>query len=281
MNCLVSPTYQPSTYSDPCTAYNAWGKGYCYPHIEQDFLFNNQNIDITHGTRYNYNNAEIANTIMENAILDYLKVGSIGDFVNPDTPGTIEIMQACQNLPLACDKILNQICINCTQSDVAKGPTGLITMCGCYASVGSTGMAIDGPCSATCDNSYAIQNQIDTTTGLPVGCNRTICVIDEAAIAVATATDQNVTVNVNQICNGCEFGGCVCIFDLPTSANSFSNKVNLSGDCSNSLCYRNGIKVDCPPELVSTTNSIFNVLVVVIFFFMLMTFVFILSYVFK
>jgi hypothetical protein len=288
--CLTTPTYTPTQYNDSCSKYSAWGNNNtCYNHIAKDIVFNRGS---GNSTGYNFNNIEVANSIMEDAIFDYLTngnvQGNINDLIGPSGPGLTEILYTCKNLSLTCDKILNQICIGCSQSELttsgytsSASPTqstttnGLLELCGCYA-FRQVRTDVRNVCDATCDNPYAIKNQINRIDGTPDECNRTVCVIDGISVEVANAGKQG-NIDIDQVCSGCGNGGCVCIINFPS--NGFPNNLNVSieSDCADSVCYDStGTKIICPDTIGVPPEKIeqMYILIAIIFFvFIIFTFV--------
>lgn len=287
MNCLVKPSYVPSMYDDGCVSYSAWNSGYCLSHLEQDILYNNSASN-NPGTNYNYNNLEIVNTIMENAIFDYLSEPGTSpeDLVNPPEGSNLDqILTACKYLPLGCDKFLKQLCQNCTDSDVA-GNTGLTTLCGCY--VYQTGaVELTNNCNATCNNSFAIKNSVNSVNGNVIPCNQTICVVDEISLAVAQAANGgSPNVTINQVCNGCGSGQCVCIVNFPESG-TFNQSIEFTSNSQGVICYRQGMtgqyQIQCPPEVSMPVagTGVQKILVTLLIFTLMIVFVVILTIIFR
>lgn len=287
--CITNPFHIVQS-QDKCSTYNEWiPPTVCTDYLNNSYLFNDTVGPVTHNQgKFNNDNVGYVNRVVYSAFQDYLtNYDDIQSLVTTQDPGILNLLNMCVVGPLSCNDFLSQICQNCTPEDLSTNQR-LLQLCGCYAKESLNQVNI-GPCASTCDNIYAIKSDIDTTNGLPVQCNRTTCVIDQVSINVANI-QNNVTVTVNQICNGCGNGGCYCVINFPSSPGSgspgnFNLDIKSLADCSGTQCFLESntgeeISTDCPvvqSQFITTKNILF----IVLMFFVLMSLVLVAGFLFK
>lgn len=239
MSCLTKPSFTVSSNNNQCSDISKWGDDFCGDYLSEIATTNPNDIN---NSNFNINNTNVIQDITTAAFFSYLNNGNnVDSLIESPSVQLTNLIQTCQTIPLACDRFLFYACSNCTQSQVA-GNTGLTNLCGCYAYKESMS-DYRNPCDATCNNNIAIQNQFDVT-GIPSGCNQTVCVIDDLAIKVSGAN-----FDINQVCSQCVGSGCSCIINLSDQLNNLD--IDLGGSCVNHVCYQGNNQVTCPSNITN------------------------------
>lgn len=261
-NVITTDTYDFS--NEPCVHIEKWTDDYsCYNKLSS--LLYTYNPGYVNG-KYNNRYLKNINDITFLALKDYID--------NPDKDPTY-IKQFCRDAALSCDFFLNQYCKNCSQNDLI-GKKELVEFCGCY-SVGSS-LVPRTNCDSTCNNILSIKSDADPVTGHINTCKLSVCVINDISVNSAK-TIHTGNINIEQVCNGCSSGSCICVIEDINLIQTSGMKINLNSDCQSSLCYNtvNGNKVSVPCQKSNlTTESQINIYYILIFFgiFLILSFIF-------
>jgi len=161
------------------------------------------------------------------------------------------LINGCVQIPGACAIIQPETCSNCSRAEIAN-LSALVGLCGCFApsltstygtSIGEISN-ITPECDPLCSQQTAAKNR-NTTTGLAIECEATICVIDAISIGASQSTTGGAS--ITQICPSCANSSstnqCKCIVNVSDSGIiqsidglSFSDAVTFNQYCPGALC---------------------------------------------
>jgi len=257
MSCLSIPSRAINLGSNKCTTEKEWDDiGTCEFYISSLVYDNNFE-------SYNPKNIAEVNDIMYSALIDTQTGNQTIQFNDTFK----KILETCKNVPLACDNFLNETCSPCKESDLLNSQDRL-ELCGCYTST-DFNKPID-KCSATCNLPETIKRDIDIITGNVNKCVQTVCVIDNIKIQSAKTIGN---IDIDQLCTGCEDGGCICILDLDDDTENLQDKIQYSNNCNKMICYLNGKETPCQAQTtVYSRNYLFPILILMLcslFFFLI------------
>ena len=127
------------------------------------------------------------------------------------------LLDACVDIPGACDTTQKQMCQSCSRSEISSSQP-LLTLCGCYspslASVYGTQYGnITPECDPLCSQQLAAKKR-DSSTGMTIECQATICVIDNVSIGASNSSTGGSS--FTQVCPSCVDGNgqCKCIVNV-------------------------------------------------------------------
>lgn len=243
-------------FSNPDTV-NAWLSTdiTSCPAVFQRLLFNNQGFE-----RYNPANLNGTRSNMTTVWNNYF---SSSNNTDPATNSKIEdaLVTTCKALPGGCNDVLNEICVACTQGDLIEDPLNA-RLCGCFIPDPDTGLI--NRCNPLCNKPTSIRSEFDPGSGIENKCTETLCIIDDLAINVALGpggTGSGVVVNIDQFCNQCNVGNCLCYIDLDfAKLESEGIKINVNNQCAKSVCVQSEpdgtkVEIDCPKDLTVDTSE--------------------------
>jgi hypothetical protein len=197
----------------------------------------------------------------------------IVDGFQPTTPGNTgynsfqeRLAVLSKTYPSAANSFLNQtLCSAFSRGDLSNN-LGRITFCGChlpadqYATTQSIGVSSIA-CDSLCSNTQAIPTV--NGAGTTERCTQGVCVIDNVTIGLINTSVG--TISINQVCNGCDGGGCSCsIVNVNLNANNSTlDKIDFGQNCQSPACYTTSStgetnRVDCtltPNEQQDQSNN--------------------------
>lgn len=247
INLVQVNDYNSFAKGHTCSTIDNWNDDKCYNELTS--MLYDYNPGSVNG-RYNNRYLKTINDITTFALKDH--------FAKP-TVNANTLKSFCKDDALSCDNFLSQYCKNCTHDDVSKSPE-LIELCGCY----STGSSLvpRSNCDSVCNNILSVKSDYDPVTGLENKCKLSVCVIDGISVNSAKNIHSG-NLNIDQICNGCDTGSCMCVIDDINLLNTAGMNINISSDCQSSLCYTtvNGVKesIPCPIKQNLLTDSKVNI----------------------
>jgi hypothetical protein len=242
----------------------------------------------SHGSRkYNKGNAKELRDDIDKFINEFLDHFDFTDKENSDSydPFQEDIINLCNSnsTPGICDNFLENYCENRDRDEVSKSNV-LSRLCGCYVSMTPEYRKyIDSrECDPSCHHSQTVQ-RADLLTGEIKRCSNTICVIDN--ISINTTESQTGSVNISQVCPGCENSEnpCECIISGDIDKIKEETDLNINQSCGeNAVCLRsddngNLVPIDCPKSeassgllwiIISIIAGIFLLVIVFIIFYM-------------
>lgn len=164
------------------------------------------------------------------------------------------LLEACVAIPGACDTTQTQMCQNCSRSEIASSQP-LLTLCGCYSPsltsvYGSEYGNITPECDPLCSQQLAAKKR-DSSTGMTLECQATICVIDNVSIGASNSSTGGTS--FTQVCPSCVDGKgqCKCIVNVtnPNILGGLSSENQGLDDASTFYQY-------CPNALCLNTDPI-------------------------
>ena len=164
------------------------------------------------------------------------------------------LLDACENIPGACQDMQNYMCNNCSREQVTANPS-INKFCGCITAANSGGNRFYNSttitnytpsCDPLCNQIGTIKNA-DPVTGVTNACNANVCVMD--AVQINAISSKGVVPSFNQVCPACADGqgNCICIIDATfdttissvkgVDGQSLDNVATFNQYCPNSQCY--------------------------------------------
>ncbi len=171
--------------------------------------------------------------------------------------------QICAAYPGVCDAGLSHACENYSIDNLLAVPS-LVPWCGCHLSPSeydeyALRYGIEDVCTPVCNRADTLPR--GGVAGSVNNCSKRVCMIDDVAISLYNTTGEGL--QLNQVCQGCEDGGCTCVvsnqeLDLQNSLVG-GNVIPVNQVCSWYSCTQNGEQTDCtaqPPDPVTLERSV-------------------------
>lgn len=195
-----------------------------------------------------------ANTVVRDAIVKYQSFGrNLGSQPGDESYDYWEEIlfdQVCSVLPGVCDAGLKIACQDRTLN-MTLNNNRVSRWCGCFLpdeqyNQYEQDYAVTSNCSPPCNREGVIpQGGINGTVNV---CKQGVCILDDTTVNIVNSyVGQGIS--LNQVCRGCENGGCSCLVDntVIDIRNSIvgGKVVPLNQACSSYSCTTNGQQTDC------------------------------------
>lgn len=189
-----------------------------------------------------------ATTLMSSVLERYNQDG----YVLGTNPGDVgynpfqdTLYQLSCAVPVVMQQPLTQACSIYTAEGVSRNPT-IANFCGCYLPSSEYTKYVDyyqinKECTPTCNRLTNIP--IVSGDNQAIRCNQSSCIIDDITINIISSNIGQEGIGISQVCGNCSGTGnntasCSCIVssDVITVVNSNIGGINISEQCSSSLC---------------------------------------------
>ena len=217
-------------------------------------------------------------TLMDSVLERYANDG----FVLGSNPGNVgyntfqdTLYQISCAVPVIIQDGLDKSCSVYTADSVSRNPT-IANFCGCYLPNEEYKHYVDffqvnRECTPMC-------NRITSIPGVsgdnqPIRCNQSSCIIDDVTINLISSNIGQEGVGISQFCGNCSgtqpgtTGSCNCIIssDVITAVNANIGGINISEQCSSSICsipnpdpLAKPAQISVPCSQVTNPNDDFN-----------------------
>lgn len=210
----------------------------------------------------------LMNSTLERYALDGFVLGTNPGDVGYDTFQDTVYQLGCA-VPIIMEDSLNRICSVYTAEGVSRNPT-IANFCGCYLNSAEyikyvNDYQVDKECTPMCNRLTTIP--IISGDNQPVRCNQSSCIIDDITINIISSNIGQSGIGISQVCGNCSgnnnnsTGSCNCIIssDVIDAVNANIGGINISEQCSSSICsIPNPNPFGTPPTVSIPCDQITN-----------------------